>query len=141
MRLTPLLHVVLRFLSMLLIWWTALDAIRPRTTRHTMPPLRAHSGETCSDEDGTPAGTPSERDDFQEHQQQQDEHDNPMEHMQRRFAALAVYLLPPPPPPPVYLLVQAGLIAGFVRFATAALTYAPAALASLTTLKKRATHK
>ncbi len=64
-----------------------------------------------------------------------------MELMQRRFAALAVYLLPPPLPPPVYLLVQAGPIAGVVRFATAALTYAPAALASLTTHKKRATHK
>jgi hypothetical protein len=135
------MHFVFYLLRMLLVWWAALVAVRPRTTGHTMPPLRAHSGETCSDEDGTPAGTPGESGDSPQEQHHQQEEQDPMELMQRRFAALAVYLLPPPLPPPVYLLVQAGLIAGFVRFATVALTYAPAALAPLTTVKKRATHK
>ncbi len=136
------MHFVFHLLRMLLIWWTALVAVRPRTTGHTMPPLRAHSGETCSDEDETPACPPAETGDFhQEQQHQQEEHD-PMVIMQRRFAALAVALQPPPPPPLVYLLVQAGPITRFPGFAvTRAGTYVPAALASPITLKKRATHK
>jgi hypothetical protein len=114
MRLAPcwLMHVVLRFLLMLLIWWG--------TTRHAMPSLRARSHvEACSDEDETPGYPPAETASPHEHQQQQEEHD-PMEIMQRRFAALAVHLpQPPPPPPPVYLLVQAGPITSFPGFAVA----------------------